>query len=295
MLSGVRAFVVDDNDTNRLILREMLSNRGAVVDEAEDGPAALEQFEHARTRGIPHTLMILDCRMPGMDSFQVAERLKAREAQGLTVLMLSSDDLKVEIARAHELVLDAYLIKPVRRSELFEAIRTAMTNQAPAPDAGIKKPEQTSALPSINGPIPETQATLHILLADDSPDNRVLIHAYLKDTGYLLDDAENGAIAVAKIKAGNYDLLLMDVQMPVMDGLEATRTIREWEREEGLPRMPIFALTASAVEDDVKRAPDAGVDMHISKPIKRALLLAAIKKSGRLTDPVVRTADDAAA
>ena len=188
MLSGVRAFVVDDNDTNRLILREMLSNRGAVVDEAEDGPAALEQFEHARTRGIPHTLMILDCRMPGMDSFQVAERLKAREAQGLTVLMLSSDDLKVEIARAHELVLDAYLIKPVRRSELFEAIRTAMTNQAPAPDAGIKKPEQTSALPSINGPIPETQATLHILLADDSPDNRVLIHAYLKDTGYLLDD-----------------------------------------------------------------------------------------------------------
>ena len=275
LLSGVRVLVVDDSRTNRLILREMLSSRGAEVDEAENGQAALEQIERAKAGGMPYTLIILDCRMPGMDGFQVAEQLKAKPAQGLTVLMLSSDDPKVGIARAHELGLDAYLVKPVRRSELFEAIRTAKASQAPAAEAVLKKTEPASAPASINGAVPDTQATLplNILLADDSPDNRLLVHAFLKNTGYLLDDAENGAIAVAKVKAGNYDLVLMDVQMPVMDGLEATRMIRESERERGIPRMPIFALTASAVEEDVKRALDAGVDLHISKPIKKAILL----------------------
>ena len=97
MLSGVRVLVVDDNFTNRLILREMLSSRGAEVDEAEDGPTALEHIERARTSGIPYKLMLLDCRMPGMDGFEVAERVKARAEQGLTVLMLSSDDLKVQL------------------------------------------------------------------------------------------------------------------------------------------------------------------------------------------------------
>jgi two-component system sensor histidine kinase/response regulator len=253
MLTGVRVLVVDDNHTNRLILREMLSSRGAKVEEAEDGPAALEQIERARARGIPYKLMILDCRMPGMDGFQVAEQLKAGPAKGLTVLMLSSDDLKVEIAHAHELGLDAYLVKPVRRSELFEVIRNAMANKALASDAVITKPEPASALPSINGPASDANAAfpLNILLADDSPDNRLLVHAYLKNTGCLLDDAENGAIALAKVKAGSYDLVLMDVQMPIMGGLEATRAIREWERAEGRPRILIFALTASAVEEDV--------------------------------------------
>jgi CheY-like chemotaxis protein len=125
----------------------------------------------------------------------------------------------------------------------------------------------------------------------------VLIQAYLKDTGCVLDIAENGAIALARLKAGEYDLALMDIQMPVMDGLETTRLIRDWERERGLPRMPILALTASAVEEDVRRALEAGIDMHVSKPIRKAVLIAAIKKSVRApaTHTIVKTSDGTAA
>lgn len=161
------------------------------------------------------------------------------------------------------------------------------------------EPSHTAALASTEGAAPNTQPDLplSILLADDSKDNRELIHAFLKDTSHRLDDAENGAIAVARLKAGNYDLVLMDVQMPVMDGLEATRTIRAWKQERGLSRTPIVALTASALDEDVRRTLEAGVDMHVSKPVKKAVLMAAIKKSTRsptaLTD--VKNPNDAAA
>jgi signal transduction histidine kinase/DNA-binding response OmpR family regulator len=283
MLRGVRALVVDDNSTNRIILREMLTSRGAEVDEAEDGPVALQHIERARASGMPYKLMLLDCRMPGMDGFQVAERLKAGAEHDLTVLMLSSDDLKVQITRARELGLDAYLVKPVRRADLFAAIATAMANHTAHSNSVVMESDQTATLASTPDTTPSLQPDLplSILLADDSKDNRLLIHAYLKDSGYRLDDAENGAIAVAKLKAGSYDLVLMDVQMPVMDGLEATRAIRDWENERGLARTPILALTASALDEDVRRTREAGVDMHVSKPIKKAVLIAAIRNSAR--------------
>jgi CheY-like chemotaxis protein len=300
MLSGVRVLVVDDNFSNRLILREMLASRGAEVDEAADGPSALVHLEGARASGIPYKLMLLDCRMPGMDGFQVAERIRAAPEQGLTVLMLSSDDLKVQLTRARELGLDAYLVKPVRRLDLFDAIGTALANHVVHFDAGTMGPQPTAALAITPSDAPNTQSDhpLNILLADDSKDNRLLIHAYLKDTGDRLEDAENGAIAVAKLKTGNYDVVLMDIQMPVMDGLEATRTIRAWERERGLSRTPILALTASALDEDVRRTLEAGVDMHVSKPIKKAVLIAAIKESTTRSPSAVRIAkkpDDAAA
>ncbi|MFZ2060059.1 MAG: response regulator [Candidatus Binatus sp.] len=290
MLSGVRALVVDDNFNNRLILREMLSSRGADVDEAEDGPTALEQIERARATGVPYKLVLLDCRMPGMDGFQVAERLKAGMGQDLTVLMLSSDDLKVQLTRARELGLDAYLVKPVRRSDLFDAIGTAMAKHAALSATGAVEPAHTPSLTSTEDvtEIAQPDRPLRILLADDSKDNRLLIHAFFKDTAWQLDDAENGAIAVARIKAGSYDVVLMDIQMPMMDGLEATSAIRAWEKERGLSRTPILALTASALDEEVRRTLDAGVDMHVSKPIKKAVLLAAIKKSTRSTsEPTV--------
>src|ERR1700730_5460411 len=190
--------------------------------------------------------------MPGLDGFQVAERLQAGAEQGLTVLMLSSDDLNIQLTRVRELGLRAYLVKPVRRTDLFEAIATAMNNHTPYADARIIEPRQTAALASTQGTALNTPPNLplNILLTDDSKDNRLLIHAFLKDTGYLVEDAENGAIAVAKLKAGKYDFVLMDIQMPVMDGLEATRAIRDWERERGFSRIPIIALTASALDED---------------------------------------------
>jgi CheY-like chemotaxis protein len=290
MLSGVRTLVIDDNFNNRLILRELLSSRGAEVDEAEDGLTGLERIERAKATGVPYKLVLLDCRMPGMDGFQVAERLKAGMGQDLTVLMLSSDDLKVQLTRARELGLDAYLVKPVRRSDLFDAIGTAMAKHTARSATGAVEPARTPSLTLTEdvAEIAQPDRPLRILLADDSKDNRLLIHAYLKDTAWQLDDAENGAIAVARIKAGSYDVVLMDIQMPVMDGLEATSAIRAWEKERGLSRTPILALTASALDEDVRRTLDAGVDMHVSKPIKKAVLLAAIKKSTRSTsEPTV--------
>ena len=277
LLEGTRVLVVDDNATNRLILREMLSSRGAFVVEAEDGPAALEELEAASKDGNPFTLMLLDCRMPEMDGFEVAEQVRQKCNQSLTILMLSSDDLKIKLERARELGLDAYLVKPVRRAAVFEAIATAMdcSNKALTQPVSI-------ALDPVP-PVATTNETftrkLRILIADDSRDNRLVIKAYLKATPALIDEAENGAFAVDKMKSEKYDVVLMDLQMPVMDGLEAIRCIRNWEVESKVDRTLIIALTASALESDVRRCFEAGADLHLSKPIKKAVLLAALRDS----------------
>ncbi|MHB8382358.1 MAG: hybrid sensor histidine kinase/response regulator [Candidatus Binataceae bacterium] len=298
ILTGTRVLVVDDNSTNRLILREMLSSRGAEVDEAENGPSALERIEHARTSGIPYKLILLDCRMPGMDGFEVAERIRAGAEQRLTVLMLSSDGLKDQLNRVRELHLDAYLVKPVRRADLFAAIGATINPGVGSAADGVE-PAQTAARDSMRPGVynPQPDVPLSILLADDSRDNRLLIRAFLKNTGHRVDEAENGAIAVAKIKTGEYDLVLMDVQMPVMDGLDAMRAVRLWERERGRRRVPILALTASALDDDVRRTIEAGADLHIGKPIRKAVLIAAIKKSTTcpVTLTIERNPNDAAA
>jgi len=196
--------------------------------------------------------------------------------------MLSSDDRRVHQTRVHELGLDAYLAKPIRRTDLFEAIAVAMTEHGTHSSADISKPQVATLSAPSESAVPGAQAghSLNILMAEDSKVNRLLVHAYLKDLGYRLDDAENGAIAVAKVTAGTYDLVLMDMQMPVMDGLEATRTIRKWERQRGSSRIPIIALTASALDEDVRQALEAGVDVHLGKPIRKVALLATIKKFG---------------
>ena len=272
MLSGIRALVVDDNATNRLILREMLTSRGAEVSEAEDGPQGLALLERARLSGQPFKLLLLDCRMPGMDGFQVAERIKAIGYDGMPLLMLTSDDLKIELARVSHLGLDAYLVKPVRRLELFEAIAAAMTRRNGDLRPAAEKSDASSA-----GALDAPGRPLRVLLTEDSRDNRILIRAYLKKSGARVDEAENGLIAVEKAKTEKYDLILMDIQMPVMGGLEAMRLIRLRERQDGLERTPIIALTASALENDVRRSLDAGADLHVSKPVKKATLLAAIE------------------
>ena len=275
MLRGIRALVIDDNATNRLILREMLTSRGAEVSEAEDGPQGLASLERARLSGRPFKLVLLDCRMPGMDGFQVAERIKSIGYDGIPLLMLSSDGLKIELARVAKLGLDAYLVKPVRRLELFEAIAAAIARHDG--DSRSASGEQ-AAVPSASTAAPQPQRPLRILLIEDAKDNRTLVRAYLEGSRARVDDAENGLIGVEKTKAEKYDLILMDIQMPVMDGFEATRLIRERERQTGGARVPIIALTASALETDVRRSLEAGADLHVSKPVKKATLLAAIER-----------------
>ena len=255
----------------------MLVRNRAMVTEAASGAAALVELAHARAAGSPYRLMLLDYRLPGMDGVRVARKaiddgfVRASAAgQDTIILMLTSDDLNFTLARMREAGLHTYLIKPVKRAELLEKIGHLLNGMG-ARQSLPKPAEQATA--------PDDTIPLRILLAEDALDNRLLIQAYLKKLPYQIDIAENGRVAIEKFKGSRPDLVLMDVQMPEVDGLSATRAIRQWESEHGLSPTPIIALTASALEDDVNRCFAAGCDEHVSKPFKKPVLLAAIRNA----------------
>ncbi|HYL57285.1 MAG TPA: response regulator [Candidatus Acidoferrales bacterium] len=277
MLRGSRVLVVDDNAVNRLILREILSARGAEVVEAGDGPGGLELLEQARREGKPFKLVMLDGRMPGMDGFEVADKIRDAAHHELTVMMLSSDDLPIRLAQARALGLDAYLVKPIRRADLLETLALAMR------PAGAMARTAPSPLPTPESITSTPLAPLHILVADDSADNRMLVRAYLKDPRFTLDEAENGQLALSKMQERKYDLVLMDIQMPVMDGFEAIRVWRQREKSDGRERTWIVTLSASALENDVRRSLEAGADLHLSKPISKRKLLATVMNIPQLS------------
>ncbi len=187
-LTGVKTLVVDDHPTNLLILRETLGAWGALVSEAGSGAAGLEELRRAAEAGRPYELLLLDCRMPGLNGFQVAETLKAASwAKQLTVIMLTSDHWADDIARTYDLGLGGYLVKPIRRSDLFQTIGIALgrTRGHPSP---VVEPVDS---------VPATVARpLRVLLVEDSPDNQLLIKSYIKQTEHRLDIADNGAIGV---------------------------------------------------------------------------------------------------
>jgi PAS domain S-box-containing protein len=267
-LSGMRVLIVDDNATNRLILNELLLSQGAETHETGGGSEAIAEFARAGDSGRPYGLVLLDCRMPEMDGFEVAERLRAHPADHRPIiLMLTSDHLSPQRARLAECGIDSLVVKPVRRAELLQAISTAMAGQELA-----EEPVNAAE----NGASVAPERALNILFAEDSPDNRLLVQAYLQNLPYHLDVAENGQIALDKFTRGKYDVVLMDVQMPVMDGHTAVRKIRRWEKENRVTPTPIVALTASALSEDIRDSIDAGCTTHLSKPIKKARLLAAI-------------------
>ena len=183
------------------------------------------------------------------------------------VAMLTSEHLTARLVQLKEIGITAYLVKPLRRSDLMKAIGSAMgkTNEADSAPADDQARSAECELPP-----------LRLLLADDSPVNRLLIKAYFNGTPITIDEAENGKVAQDKFKAGKYDLVLMDMRMPVMDGYAATRAIRNWELANHLERTPIIAVTASALEEEARRCLEAGCDAHLSKPVKRGTLLGMI-------------------
>ncbi len=265
-LAGLRTLVVDDHATNRLILQETLTAWGAQVTDVPNGATALAELRRSAESRRPYELVLLDCRMPDMDGFQVVEKIRqAKLAEGLTIVMLTSEHWADDIARTYDLGLGGYLIKPIRRSDLLQTISIVLARGKGIQPAGI--PEPSLALPA------SSSNNLRILLVEDSPDNQVLIRSYLKQTSYRLDIADNGAIALDKFKAGQYDLILMDMQMPVMNGYDTTKAIRTWEREHDLPRTQIIALTALALKEESVKILDAGCDAHMTKPVKRTTLL----------------------
>jgi CheY-like chemotaxis protein len=269
-LQGFRILVVDDHASNRLILREALTALGGKVVDVASGHEAIEEWRQAAASAQPYRLMLLDCRMPEMDGFQVAEEIRrASPPQNPMIVMLASHHWADDIARTYDMGLGGYLIKPIRKSDLFQTISIALDRSK-----GIQ--HTTSSVPATLTPATETRA-LRILLVEDSPDNQVLVRAYLKQTPYHLDIADHGGIALDLFKNSQYDLILMDVQMPVMDGYEATKTIRAWERKHDLPPVQIIALTALALKADEIKILEAGCDTYITKPVKKHTLLEVLR------------------
>ncbi|OGR59886.1 MAG: hypothetical protein A2X36_13640 [Elusimicrobia bacterium GWA2_69_24] len=265
-LRGLRTLVIDDNATNRLILREILSSWGALVTEMPDGPSAIAALREAARLGRPFRLVLLDHLMPGMDGLEVLRRIREDPAIGVdAVMMLTSDSRGSEVSQARRLGAAEYLVKPVKKSDLREAVLSVL-GQAGAQAAPGARPA--------GGEVP----ALRILLVDDSADNRLLVGAYVKKTRVRLESAENGEEAVDKFRSGKFDLVLMDMQMPVLDGYAATRRIRAWETENGMGRTPIVALTADAMPENVALAKASGCDEHLAKPIRGAALLETLRR-----------------
>ncbi len=265
-LTGRRALVIDDNANNRLILREMLTQWGTVVSSVNSGPSGLEALREAQVSGKPYDFVILDYQMPGMDGLTTAVEIrKEPKWSSLAVIMLSSGYPQEDIAAAKKIGIDRFLYKPVKRNDLQEAICGELGKKEEAQPQAGSAPAAAAA-----------QKSLNILLVEDNEDNRLLISTYLKKTPHRLHMAENGAVAVEAVKAGNFDIVFMDMQMPVMDGYTATREIRQWEKAQARTAVPIIALTAYALKEDEKKSLDAGCTGHMTKPIKKARLLEAL-------------------
>ena len=216
--------------------------------------------------GEPFSLVLLDAMMPEMDGFELAQRIRRNpELVGSTLMMLSSAGRSHSAARCREIGLAAYLTKPIRQSELLDAITTALgARQERAPARGAAGPERVPRRP------------LRILLAEDHPVNQKLAVRLLEKWGHTVAVAGNGRDALAALQREPFDLVLMDVQMPEMDGFEATAAIREREAQTGGDRIPVVAMTAHAIQGDRERCLAAGMDAYVSKPIRPELLFASL-------------------
>jgi signal transduction histidine kinase/DNA-binding response OmpR family regulator/HPt (histidine-containing phosphotransfer) domain-containing protein len=258
-LENLPVLVVDDNATSRYILDVMLTNWRMRPRLVESGKAALEELERAHRHGKPFALMLLDVIMPGMDGFEVAEEMIRR---GLTkethIIMLSSSTQKGNADRCRALGIHTYLKKPIIQSELFNAIIETLHAH---PTAAVYNTRTGAASDT------RTSRPLSILLVEDNPVNQMFATAILEKRGHAVRTVGNGLEAVTLLEHERFDAVLMDVQMPVMDGLEATRRIRARERETGM-HVPIIAMTAHAMERDREECLAVGMDNYISKPIR---------------------------
>jgi len=268
-LEGVRVLVVDDNATNRRIFKEMLANWAMSPASADGGPAALAAMHQAKDAGEPFTLVLLDADMPNMDGFAVAEVIKEDPAlAGATIMMLTSARQKGDAARCRQLGVAAYLVKPIKQSDLLEAIVRTLS---PREHRGTRP-----ALPDDESSGIE-RSPLRILLAEDNAVNQKLAVRSLEKRGHRVTVAQNGKEALAALENEAFDLILMDVQMPEMDGFEATAAIREREEHTG-EHVPIIAMTARAMKGDRERCLEAGMDAYVAKPIRRRELFRTIQR-----------------
>src|SRR5213080_4223254 len=277
-LGGRRLLVVDDNETNRRILRDMLGAEGVAVHEASRADAGMAALRRAAAAGTPFDLAILDAQMPDQDGLELAALVRAdRKLATSKLLILTSAGQRGDGERCREMGIQAYLTKPIARADLIEAVRTVL---AEAPPAG--------AAPALitRHSIAESRHTLRVLLAEDNVVNQQVATAMLVKRGHQVDVVGNGREAVDAVGARDYDLVLMDIQMPEMDGFAATAAIR------ALPRgrtIPIIALTAHALSGERERCLERGMTGYLAKPFKAHDLFAVIEGRTAATTDTVTT------
>ncbi len=266
VLEGASVLVVDDNSTNRQILNEMLTGWKMLPTIVDSGAAALEKMREAAANGSQFALVLTDVHMPEMDGFMLASEIqKAPELGGATIIMLSSAGEYGNSAKYKELGVSLYLPKPIKQSSLLNGILRALG--APAIiDEAQETVDQTE----------NNLGSLRILLAEDNPVNQQLAVRILQKRGHTVTVASNGRQAIDSLHQNEFDLVLMDVQMPEMDGIEATVAIRAREKHTG-EHIPIIAMTAHAMKGDRERCLAAGMDSYVSKPIQVAELLSVIE------------------
>jgi len=270
LLKNLPVLVVDDNSTNCRILEEMLLGWHLSPTSVADGKEALMAMESAKRIGEDFPLVLIDGFMPEMDGFALVEEIRNNPLfDGALIMMLTSGGQGSDAARCRELGVAAYLIKPVRKVELLQSILDAM---------GMRSPEQSNA-PIMNLALAtENHRHLRILLAEDNAVNQRLAARLLEKRGYAVVVAGTGKEALSRLKEQSFDLVLMDIQMPEMDGFEATAAIRKEEQRTG-DHIPIIAMTAHAMKGDRERCLDAGMDSYISKPVRADELFDAIERA----------------
>jgi len=279
LLAGHRVLVVDDNATNRRILAHQTEGWGMPTAVAADGTDALAMLRDAAASGSPFELAILDMHMPGMDGLDLSAAIKAdTDLSATAIVMLTSLGQRGHAAAAKAAGVAGYLTKPVRQHHLRQCLATVLANEWSADDAGDVGDEAAGRSLVTRHTLAE--ARIHdrarVLLAEDNVVNQRVAVKMLETLGCLVDVAPDGERAVAALEASTYDLVIMDCQMPVMDGFEATRTIRATEG--ATRRTPIIAMTANAMAGDRERCIEAGMDGYLTKPVRQDELAAAISR-----------------
>jgi PAS domain S-box-containing protein len=266
ILKGLPTLVVDDNATTRRILEEFLRHWEMKPVPAGGGEAALTELERAATAGQSYPLVLLDAMMPHVDGFALARKIKeSPHLANAVIMMLSSADQVTDSARCRELGVSVYLTKPVRQSELLDAIMSALG------DGRVR-----AAASSAAEPVRKNCCSLRVLLAEDNPVNQRLAVRIMEKWGHSVTVVGNGRKALEMWAKEDFDLILMDVQMPEMSGLEATEAIREREKTSS-GRIPIIAMTAHAMEGDREKCLAAGMDQYVTKPIDQKRLFEVVE------------------
>ncbi|MFW6160449.1 MAG: response regulator, partial [Acidobacteriota bacterium] len=258
-IKNLSVLAVDDNATNRRILQQMLLNWNLKAVIVESGEAALSVIEEAARKNMDFSLILIDSHMPKMDGFTLAEKLKKNpRVAHATLIMLTSGGIRGEAARCRRIGIAAYLTKPIKQSELFDAITQSL---------GIHSQKRDSTHLITRHSLREERRKFRILLAEDNAINQKVAVRMLERYGYTVEVAQNGEEVLQALENDNYDLILMDVQMPRMTGFEATKVIRKKEKETG-KHIPIIAMTAHAMRGDRERCLERGMDDYIAKPLK---------------------------